>query len=60
LRLSWNDSKGTSERCMLAHIDGKKRCDACNEIKLLEKKFGADRTDRDGHRSRCKMCDAAV
>ena len=24
--LSWNDSKGTGERCTLAHVDGKKRC----------------------------------
>ncbi|MDX6339981.1 MAG: hypothetical protein QOH87_119, partial [Trebonia sp.] len=29
-----HDSKGTGERCTLAHIDGKKRCYACNEIKL--------------------------
>jgi hypothetical protein len=32
-----------------SHIDGKKRCYACNEIKLLEKEFGTDRTARDGH-----------
>jgi hypothetical protein len=37
LCLSCNDSKGTGERCTLAHIHGKKRCYACNEIKLLEK-----------------------
>jgi hypothetical protein len=49
LCLSCNDSKGTGERCTLAHIDGKKRCYACNEIKLLEKEFGTDRTARDGH-----------
>jgi hypothetical protein len=30
-------------------IDDKKRCYACNEIKLLEKEFGTDRTARDGH-----------
>ena len=35
--LSCNDSEGTGERCTLAHIDGKKRCCACNEIKLPEK-----------------------
>ena len=35
LRLSCNDSKGTGERCTLAHIDSKKRRYACNEIKLL-------------------------
>jgi hypothetical protein len=29
--------QGHGERCTLAHIDGKKRCYACNEIKLLEK-----------------------
>jgi hypothetical protein len=34
---------------MLAHIDGKKHCNACNEIKLLEKESGTDRTARDGH-----------
>jgi hypothetical protein len=49
LFLSCNDSKGTGERCTLAHIDGKKGCYACNEIKLLEKEFGTDRTARDGH-----------
>jgi hypothetical protein len=37
LCLSCNDSEGTGERCTLAHIDGKKHCYACNEIKLLEK-----------------------
>ena len=37
LCLSCNDCKGTGERCTLAHIDGKKRCYACNEIKLPEK-----------------------
>jgi hypothetical protein len=36
LSLSGNDCKGTGERCTLAHIDRKKRCYACNEIKLLE------------------------
>jgi hypothetical protein len=36
LCLSCNDSKGTGERCTLAHIEGKKRCYAYNEIKLLE------------------------
>jgi hypothetical protein len=42
--LSCNDFKGTGERCTLAPIDGKERCYACNEIKLLEKEFGTDRT----------------
>ena len=49
LCLSCDDFKGTGERCTLAHIHGKKRCYACNEIKLLEKEFGTDRTARDGH-----------
>jgi hypothetical protein len=49
LCLSCNDSEGTGERCTLAHTGGKKRCYACNEIKLLEKEFGPDRTARDGH-----------
>ena len=31
------------------HIDGKECCYACNEVKLLEKEFGTDRTARDGH-----------
>jgi hypothetical protein len=52
--------RARAKRCTLAHIDDKKRCYACNEIKLLEKEFGTDRTARDGHRSRCKMCDAAA
>ena len=56
LCLSCNDdSKGAGERCTLAHIDGKKRCYACNEIKLLEKEFGTDRTARDGH-ARAARC----
>ena len=37
LCLSCNDSKGTGERCTLAHIDSKKRRYACNEIKLPAK-----------------------
>jgi hypothetical protein len=37
LCLSCNESKGTGERCTLAHIDGKMRCYACNEIKLLQR-----------------------
>ena len=49
LCLSCNDSKGTGERWTLAHIDGKKRCYACNEVKLPVKEFGTDRTARDGH-----------
>ena len=53
--LSCNDSEGTGERCTLAHIDGKKRCYACNEIKLLEKEFGTDRTARYGH-ARAARC----
>ena len=38
--LSCNDSRGTGERCALAHINGKERCYACNEIKLPVKEFG--------------------
>jgi hypothetical protein len=38
-----------------SHIDSKKRCDACNEIKLLVKEFGTDRTARDGH-ARAARC----
>jgi hypothetical protein len=57
LCLSCNGSKGTGGRCTLAHIDGKKRCYACNEIKLLEKEFGTDRTARDGH-ARAARCAA--
>jgi len=49
LCLSCDDSKGTGGRCTLALIDSKKRCYACNEIKLLVKDFGPDRTARDGH-----------
>jgi len=41
--------KGTGEPCMLAHVDGKERCCACNEIKLPVKESGTDRTARDGH-----------
>ena len=37
LCLSGNGSTGTGERCALAHNDGKKRCYASNEIKLLKK-----------------------
>jgi hypothetical protein len=55
LCLSGNDSKGAGERCTLAHVDGKKRCYASNEIKLLEKEFGTDRTARDGH-ARAARC----
>ena len=55
LCLSCNDSKGTGERCTPAHIDGKKCCYACNEIKLLEKEFGTDRTARNGH-ARAARC----
>jgi hypothetical protein len=55
LCLSCNDSKGTGEWCTLAQADGKKRCYACNEIKLLEKEFGKDRTARDGH-ARAARC----
>jgi hypothetical protein len=56
LCLSCNESKGTGERCTLAHIDGKKAllCH-CNEIKLLENEFGTDRTARDGH-ARAARC----
>ena len=49
LSLSCNDSKGTGEWCTLAHIDGKERCHACDEIKLPVKEFGTDRIARDGH-----------
>jgi hypothetical protein len=55
LCLSCNDPKGTGERCTLAHIDGKERCYACNEIKLPVKEFGTDRTARDGH-ARAATC----
>ena len=55
LRLSCNDTEGTGERCTLAHIHGKKRCYACNEIKLPEKEPGTDRTARDGH-ARAARC----
>ena len=55
LRLSCNDLEGTGERRTLAHIDGKERCYARDEIKLLEKKFGTDRTARDGH-ARAARC----
>jgi hypothetical protein len=55
LCLPGNDSKGTGERCTPAHIDDKKPCCACNEIKLLEKEFGPDRTARDGH-ARAARC----
>jgi hypothetical protein len=44
LCLSCNESKGTGERCTLAHIGGKRRRYACKKIKLLEKEFGPDRT----------------
>ena len=53
--LSCNDSKGTGERCTLAHIDGKVRRYACNETKLPVKEFGTDRTARDGH-ARAATC----
>ena len=46
LCLSCSDSEGTGEWCTLAHIDGKERCYACNEIKLPVKEFGPDRTAR--------------
>ena len=55
LCLSCNDSKGTGERCTLAHIDGKVRCYTCNEIKLPVKEFGTDRTARNGH-ARAATC----
>jgi hypothetical protein len=55
LCLSCNDSEGAGERCTIAHIDGKEHCYACNEIKLLEKEFGTDRTARDGH-ARAARC----
>ena len=55
LCLSCNDSKGTGERCTLAHAGGKERCYACNEIKLPVKEFGTDRTARDGH-ARAATC----
>jgi hypothetical protein len=48
LCLSCNDCKGAGERCTLAHIDTKKRCYACNEIRLQEKEPGTDRTAGDG------------
>jgi hypothetical protein len=53
--VSCNDSGGTGGRCTLGHAGGKKRCCARNEIKLLEKEFGTDRTARDGH-ARAARC----
>ena len=47
--------KGTGERCTLAHIDSKKCRYACNEIKLLVKEFGTDRTAHNGH-ARAETC----
>ena len=55
LVLSCNESKGMGERCTLAHIDSKKCRYACNEIKLLEKDPGTDRTAGDGH-ARAARC----
>ena len=55
LCLSCNESKGTGERCTLAHIDSKKRCYACNEIKLPVKEFDTDRTARNRH-ARAARC----
>jgi hypothetical protein len=46
---------GSGDVAVAQHIDGKKRCYACNEIKLLEKEFGTDRTARDGH-ARAARC----
>jgi hypothetical protein len=51
LCLSCNESKGTGERCTLAY----RQQEACNEIKLLVKEFGTDRTARDGH-ARAARC----
>jgi len=55
LGLSCSDSKGTGERCTLAHVDRKKRRCAGNEIKLPAKEFDTDRTVRDGH-ARAARC----
>jgi hypothetical protein len=55
LCLSCNDSTATGERCTHAQTHGKKHSYACNEIKLLEKEFGTDRTARDGH-ARAARC----
>ncbi len=55
LCLSCNESKGTGVNGSRSHIDSKKRCYACNEIKLLVKEFGPDRTARDGH-ARAARC----
>jgi hypothetical protein len=55
LCLSCNGSKGTGGRCTLAHIGGKERRYACNEVKLPVKEFGPDRTARDGH-ARAARC----
>jgi hypothetical protein len=54
LCLSCNESKGTANGAR-SHIDSEKRCYACNEIKLLVKEFGTDRTARDGH-ARAARC----
>jgi hypothetical protein len=55
LGLSCSGSKGTGERCTLAHIDSKKRRYARNEIKLPAKECDTDRTARDGH-ARAARC----
>ena len=54
LCLSCNESKGTANGAR-SHIDSKKHCYARNEIKLLVKEFGSDRTARDGH-ARAARC----
>jgi hypothetical protein len=55
LGLSCSGSKGTGERCTLAHVDSKKRRYACNEIKLPVMEFDTDRTASDGH-ARAARC----
>ena len=56
--LSCNESKGTANGAR-SHIDSKKRCYACNEIKLLVKEFGTDRTPVTGTLA-LQGCDAAA
>lgn len=40
-------------------VDGKKECNRCKEVKLLEE-FGDDKTKSDGKATRCKKCRAEI
>ena len=55
LCLSCNESKGTGERCTLAHIDSKKRRYVGNEVKLPAKEFDTNRPPVTGH-TRAARC----